>query len=38
MFKGNGHSGNVYRAAMLSKSYLTATGIDMQCLISIGQF
>jgi hypothetical protein len=33
-----GHSGNDYRAAMLSKLYLTTTGITIQSLKSIGQF
>ena len=33
-----GHSGNGYRVATLSKSYLTTTGITMQSLESIGQF
>ena len=34
----HGHSGNDYRVARLSKSYLTTTGITMQSLKSIGQF
>ena len=33
-----GHSGNDYRVATLSESYLTTTGITMQSLKSIGQF
>ena len=33
-----GHSGNDYRVATLSKSYLITTGITMQSLKSIGQF
>ena len=33
-----GHFGDDYRVAMLSKSYLTTTGIIMQSLKSIGQF
>ena len=36
--RSNGHSGNDYRVATLSKSYLTTTGITMQSLKSIGQF
>ena len=33
-----GHSGNVYRVAKLSKSYVTTTGIVVLSLKSIGQF
>ena len=33
-----GNSGNKYRVATLSKSYITTTGITMQSLKSIGQF
>ncbi len=33
-----GLSGNDYRVAALSKSYLTVKGISMQSLKSIGQF
>ena len=32
------HSGNDYRVALLSKSYLTTTEITMQSLKSMGQF
>ena len=31
-------SGSTYRVALLSKSYLTVTGITMETLKSIGQF
>ena len=34
----NGHSGDDYRVATLSKSYLTVTGIIKQCSKSIEQF
>ena len=33
-----GHSGNDNRVAMISKSYLTTTGITVQSLKSIGQY
>ena len=34
----DGHSGNDYEVATLSKSYSTVTGIIKQSLKSIGQF
>ena len=36
--KLDAHSGNDYRVAALTKSYLTASGIIIQSLKLIGQF